>query len=109
MYRFFYYNKKENILFDSNGVLIIDIFEWVTPNDLCLFKKSKKSKTVHVNEHLKIILVYPVWAIYERRSFYTQVKEEFIKHCESRYNSKYGVTKSEWVDVLLIDYERTSA
>ena len=104
-----YYNEEENIFFDSKGVLLINIFKWITPNELCLFKKKKRTKTVRVNRHIKCVLLYPHDDIYERRGFYTQSREEFIDDCKNRYTAQIGVSEDEWVGILLVDYDRVSA
>jgi hypothetical protein len=39
-FRFLYYNTEQNMFYDQNGILIINIFELITPNDLLLFRQD---------------------------------------------------------------------
>lgn len=36
-----YYDEHNNILIDEDGFIVFDIYEYITPNELALFKKSK--------------------------------------------------------------------
>lgn len=54
-----YLDKKLNVMFDCNGIVVIDIFRWVTPNELYLFKKKKESMTFVKSDDLVVELIYP--------------------------------------------------
>lgn len=55
-----YYLKHENVFIDGEGEVVFEIFEIITPNDLCLFKKYKEDMLfTHRTE--KDILVELYW------------------------------------------------
>jgi hypothetical protein len=39
---YIYYSKSENMFYDPCGILIENIFEIITPNDLFLFRKNPR-------------------------------------------------------------------
>jgi len=60
MEKWLYYDSDENVMFDADGITIPEIFEWVTPNDLYLFKYKKETMEVINNEREEVIvMVYP--------------------------------------------------
>jgi hypothetical protein len=38
--KYFYYFEEENIIIDENGQIVYDIFRYITPSQLYLFKKD---------------------------------------------------------------------
>lgn len=41
-----FYNKEKNLFEDEGGFIVWDIFNWITPNDLYLFKHYKEDMLV---------------------------------------------------------------
>ena len=58
----FFYNPLENYFEDEDGEIAWDILEFITPNDLFLFRHNEESIIVpnRQNRNLGIELLYPV-------------------------------------------------
>ena len=39
---YFFYNHEENLLVDENGFRVYSIYEYITPNELLLFKHHQQ-------------------------------------------------------------------
>ena len=54
-----YLDKEANVMFDCNGVTVYDIYNYVTPNQLYLFKTKQESMSFVKDEDLVVELIYP--------------------------------------------------
>lgn len=55
-----YYDKEQNVFMDADGFVIFNLFTYITPNDLMLFKRNKEDMEVlSVSGEYFIELVYP--------------------------------------------------
>lgn len=54
-----YYDKESNTMFDADGVTIFEIFRYITPSTLRLFKEKKTWMVVRGVSGDPIELVYP--------------------------------------------------
>jgi len=58
--KYLYYDKEENVMFDENGYNVPDIFDWVTTNQLYVFKHKKQTMECVNNEREQVVvLIYP--------------------------------------------------
>ncbi len=55
----FYYDKERNMMMDSDGFLVYNIFEYVSPLLYGLFLKEKESMWFEVRPGYYTELVYP--------------------------------------------------
>lgn len=44
--RTLYYDEEANVMYDEYGITVFNIFSIISPNDLYLFKKEKKTRVV---------------------------------------------------------------
>lgn len=54
----FHYDPEENIIRDMNEYIIFNIFKFITPNDLYLFKKNKENAIINGRTGDKVTLLY---------------------------------------------------
>lgn len=54
----FSYDPEENVIRDINGYIRFNMFRFITPNQLYLFKKNKENAIVFGNSGDKITLLY---------------------------------------------------
>jgi hypothetical protein len=56
----FYYLKDDNMFIDEDGKVVYDIYKYVTPNDLFLFKLRKGTSQIHSKTDKNVVyeLVY---------------------------------------------------
>jgi hypothetical protein len=56
--RTIYYDVEANLLYDEYGKIMYNIFSLVTPNDLYLFKRNKKTMDVYdqAGGHVELVL-----------------------------------------------------
>jgi hypothetical protein len=53
-----HYNPEENVMRDMNEYIIFNIFKFITPNDLYLFKKNKENMVVLGKSGARVTLLY---------------------------------------------------
>jgi hypothetical protein len=56
----FYYDIENNVMTDSYGETMFNIFAYITPNDLKIFKMKKQDMKVYGRDGQIIELVYPI-------------------------------------------------
>ena len=54
----FYYYPDENIIRDSDGNIIYDIFRFITPNQLLILKDTKQTITIESRKFDAMIFVH---------------------------------------------------
>ena len=54
----FYYYPDENIIRDSDGDIIYDIFRFITPNHLLILKDTKQTITIESRKFDAMIFVH---------------------------------------------------
>lgn len=57
--RTLYYDIEANLMFDEHGNIMYNIFSLISPNDLYLFKKNKKTMDVYGRSGGNIELIWP--------------------------------------------------
>jgi len=53
-----HYDSLENVMRDRNEYIIFNIFKYITPNDLYLFKKNKENMITFGKNGKNITLIY---------------------------------------------------
>lgn len=53
-----HYDSEENVMRDTNGHIIFNIFKYITPNELLLFKQNRKTMFVSGKSGKKVTLLY---------------------------------------------------
>lgn len=54
----FHYDSEYNVMRDRNEYIIFNIFKYITPNDLFLFKEEQQNKIVYGRSGERITLIY---------------------------------------------------
>ena len=52
------YDPEENVMRDLNGYIIFDIFKFITPNELLVFKENKVNVITNGRDGNKVTLIY---------------------------------------------------
>jgi hypothetical protein len=53
-----HYDAEENVMRDMNEYIIFNIFKYITPNDLFMFKKNKQNMITYGRSGEKVTLLY---------------------------------------------------
>lgn len=53
-----YYDSRQNIMFDEDGDIVYNIFDFIKPNDLFLFKHHKKNIITYGRYGQMVEIVY---------------------------------------------------
>lgn len=52
------YDAKENVMRDMNEYIIFNIFKYITPNELYLFKRNRETMIVAGQSGTRVTLLY---------------------------------------------------
>ena len=64
----FYYDPERNVMIDECGFTVFDIFDYIKPSVLFLFKKNKQYMTTWTRWGDMVELIYP------------EISERYVKH-----------------------------
>lgn len=59
-----YYDFDDNIFYDENGYPIFDLFEYITPNELYLFKKTREDYFALRPNGDYVEMIYPEYVVF---------------------------------------------
>jgi hypothetical protein len=54
----FYYDKKHNVMMNTEGYVMFNIFAYIRPNDLYMFKKNKDDMRLYGRDGQIVELIY---------------------------------------------------
>lgn len=73
-----YYDDKNNVMIDADGFPIFNIFDYITPNELFMFKRNKETTMVlSTSGEAFIELVYPEHEGEDPQQFINMMKGDY--------------------------------
>jgi hypothetical protein len=72
-----FYDIENNIMIDEDGRPVFDIFKFISPGVLFLFKQNKENMMVMIDVNNYVELIYPDSEF---------IDDIFMRNCENCYN-----------------------